>query len=385
MESFLVFILYLVLFLFVYNYFLYPFFIILLSRFVNDPHESLIGQNDFSPSVSFIIAAYNEERVIRQKIINTLEIDYPAEKLQVIVVADGSDDATEKIVSEYKGQGIISLYQPERNGKSAALNRAAEIATGDILVFSDANNDFSKDAINCLVRHFTDENIGAVTGAKHIYANKERQAAEGDGLYWKYESRIKKAESHLGSITAAEGEILAVRKKYFNPIDISLINDDAAITFDIVKSGKRVLYDEDAKAYEEASKDLIDDYHVKVRMTSGGFQTLVREKAFLFPPMSWFAFTFVSHKVLRWLAPHFMLIIFILSIILSDRPDGLFLLWAQILFYSAAIYGWIKRDTELPVYIYIPMYFSSMNFALFMGFLRFLNKKQGVQWRKAER
>jgi poly-beta-1,6-N-acetyl-D-glucosamine synthase len=385
MGAVLSFLLYLSIALFVYNYFLYPAAIILLSKIKSDEHQKHIGSLNGLPSVSFIVAAYNEEKVIRRKIQNTFEIDYPEDKLQIIVVSDGSDDSTPEIVREFSDKGVISLHEDKRSGKSAALNRAVEISDCEILVFSDANNDFSVDAIKQLVRHFSDGNIGAVTGAKHIYKNLDRQSAEGDGLYWKYESKIKKAESHLGSITAAEGEILAVRKTSFNPIDLSLINDDAAITFDIVKSGNRIIYEENARAFEEASKDLVDDFHVKVRMTSGGYQTVFREKSFLFPPKTWFAFTFLSHKLLRWLAPHFMILIFILSILLLHRVDGMILFLAQIIFYTTATYGWIKRETDLPSIIYIPMYFSSMNFALFVGFIRFFNKKQGVNWKKADR
>lgn len=385
MEMILVFILYLLITLFLYNYIIYPFFIIFLSKIKTDDHLQFIDVLMEYPKVSLIIAAYNEEKVIERKLVNTLAIDYPIDKLQIIVVSDGSDDKTPSIVRDFYDKGIIHLHEDKRSGKSAALNRAAKFADGDIFVFSDANNDFSNDAIMQLVKHFTDKNISAVTGAKHIYENSDRHAAKGDGLYWKYESKIKKAESHLGSITAAEGEILAVRRTSFSPIDVSLINDDAAITFDIVKSGKRIIYEEKAKAYEEASKDLVDDFYVKVRMTSGGYQTIAHEKRFLFPPTSWFAFTFISHKVLRWLVPHIMILILLLSLFLSYRLDAQILLLIQLVFYSLSIYGWFNRNSNLPGYIYIPMYFSSMNFALFIGFIRYFNKNQGVQWRKAKR
>jgi len=383
MELFLIFSLYLLISLFLYNYFIYPAGIIFISKLVNNKHKP--SSLDSYPSVSFIIAAYNEDKVIREKIINTLELDYPEDKFQIIIVSDGSDDNTPKIANEYADSNFIAIHDAQRNGKSSALNRAVEFATGEILVFSDANNDFSKNAIHELVKHFSDVNIAAVTGSKRIYKNSDRQSAEGDDLYWKYESAIKQAESHLGSITAAEGEILAVRKSSFNPIDPTLINDDAAITFDIVKSGSRIIYESNAIAYEEASKNIMDDLRVKIRMTSGGFQTIVREFAFLFPPLSWFSFTFWSHKILRWLAPHFMILILLLSVLLSHRADGLFLLITQLLFYAISFYGWRNRESDLPSYIYIPMYFTSMNIALFIGFIKFLAKKQNVQWTKAER
>ncbi|MBT4195524.1 MAG: glycosyltransferase family 2 protein [Gammaproteobacteria bacterium] len=372
-------------FLFMYNYFFYPFLIILISKLRTDKHHSYATKDNALPVVSLIIAAYNEEKVIEDKILNSLKLDYPSELFEIIVVSDGSDDSTNKIVEKFADKKVVSLHQFERKGKSAALNRAVENAQGVILVFSDANNDFSEDAIKHLVKHFNDEKIGAVTGAKKIYESNSREASKGDGLYWKYESAIKKAESQLGSITASEGEILAVRKSMFKPIDPTLINDDAAITFDLVKSGYRVLYEIDAVAYEQASIDLIDDINVKIRMTSGGFQTISREKKFLFPPKNWFAFSFISHKLLRWLAPHLLILIFFLSIISLENTLVKGFLLLQILFYVISLYGWFNRKTSLPGWIYIPMYFTVMNIALLLGFIRYFNKAQGVNWTKAKR
>jgi cellulose synthase/poly-beta-1,6-N-acetylglucosamine synthase-like glycosyltransferase len=370
----------------IYNYIVYPVLVIFLQKVISDSHARKISSVEFKPSVSFIIAAYNEERVIERKILNTLHIDYPADKIQIIVVSDGSNDSTPEIVQKYAGKGVVSMHDPRRAGKSAALNRACEVATGEILIFSDANNDYDAHAIDLLVRHFSDKNVGAVTGCKHIYANTDRQAARGDGLYWKYESKIKSAESHLGSITAAEGEILAVRRSLYVPIPQGYINDDAAITFNIIKNGYRVLYDIDAKAYEEASRDLLDDFHVKVRMASGGFQTLMAEFWYLFPPRNLFAFSFLSHKLLRWLTPHFMIMILLASILLAHMPVVQVLLFGQILFYTIAWYGWIHRSNpSLPSIVYIIMYFTSMNLAMFMGFVKFMAGKGSVNWRKAER
>ena len=148
-----------------------------------------LTEDNYLPKVSFIIAAYNEEKVIADKIKNTLMLNYPKDKLEIIIVSDGSDDKTHEIAKRYKD--IIALHQPERRGKSAALNRAITYATGEILVLSDANNDYQRDAIRELVKHFSDEHVGAVTGAKRIYEESERQSSVGDGAYWRYESAIK--------------------------------------------------------------------------------------------------------------------------------------------------------------------------------------------------
>lgn len=372
--------------IFLYNYFVYPLIMITYAKFATDLHHNNVAILDSElPKVSFIIAAYNEEKVIENKISNTLNINYPKELIEIIVVSDGSNDTTPLIVGSFEDQGVIGLHHSDRSGKSAALNRAVEISNGSIIVFSDANNDFSIDSVRQLVRHFSDSQVGAVSGSKQVYSSDSRESAKGDGLYWKYESAIKSAESKIGSITAAEGEIFAVRKVLFDPIDPALINDDAAITFCIVKKGYRVLYEVDAVAYEQASIDLLDDINVKIRMTAGGFQTLMKEKSFLLPPRSWFAFTFLSHKLLRWIAPHLMVLIILFSFLSIENQVAKILLILQGMFYSISLYGWIARRNPLPGWVYIPMYFTVMNVALMLGFFRFLNKKQSVSWKKAER
>lgn len=369
-----------------YNYVLYPVAINLYCQFRRDPHLDKIDLEVELPKVTFVVAAYNEEKVITQKIENTLELDYPKEKLQIIIVSDGSDDDTATIAKSYSDKGIFAMHIPERQGKSAALNRALQKAEGEIILFSDANNDFNKQAVKELVKHFSDPKIGAVTGAKHIYASEQREAAKGDGLYWKYEAFIKKAESEIGSITAAEGEILAVKKSLMKPIDPNKINDDAAITFDIVKSGYRMLYEPNARSEEHASSDLIDDINVKIRMTAGGFQTMFNEASFLFPPKTWFAFSFFSHKILRWMTPHMLMMAFMTNAMLFEYYIFKLFFVVQLSFYGIAFYGWLNRSKEqLPTIIYVPMYFTVMNVALFRGFMRYVEGSQKVTWDKAKR
>lgn len=383
MNDVFVMVIYTLILIFLYNYVIYPVVIILCSKLKNN--DVILEDGMDFPTISFIIAAYNEEKVIREKIINTLSLDYPKDLFQIIIVSDGSDDNTANIVSEYKESGIIGLHENIRNGKSAALNRGVEISTGEIIVFSDANNDFAQDAVTKLVKHFANLKVGAVTGAKHIYENTQRQSAAGDGLYWKYESKIKEAESILGSITGAEGEILAVRSSLYEPIDKNIINDDAAITFSLVKSGYRVIYEKEAKAFEQASYDLLDDFNVKVRMTAGGFQTLSLQRNFLFPPRNLFAFSFLSHKLLRWLAPHIMLVTLISPVFLFHRPDMVILFCLQIIFYTVSLIGWVNRKKNPHKLFYIPMYFTVMNIALFFGFLRYINNSTESIWKKARR
>lgn len=373
--------------LLLYNYLLYPAGVILLARMRGGEPADDGGMPDSElPPITLIIAAYNEERVIEAKIRNSLELDYPRERLQVLVVSDGSTDATPQIVQRFRDRGVQSLHAPARRGKTAALNRAVTRATSDIVVFSDANNMFEKQALRRLVRHFRDPRVGGVCGLKQIYDSPERESSQGDSLYWKYESAIKEAESRLGSITNADGEIFAIRRALYRPVDDRIINDDAEITLLLACQGYRILYDRRARSHEHASIRIEDDFHVKVRMVSGGYQTVARHRAFLLLPRSWFAVSFVSHKLLRWLAPVFMILIALSSLALISHPFFFAMVLLQAVFYTLALIGWLGRNGvgRHPVF-YVPFYLCAMNLAALLGLWRFLAGTQTTRWRKAER
>lgn len=369
--------------LLVYHYVLYPALVIGSARLARR-HSSPLPQR--WPTVTFVVAAYNEERVIGEKLRNTLALDYPKDRFEIIVVSDGSTDATESLVRSFAPRGVVSLHEPPRRGKTAALNRAVKRASGEIVVFSDANNDFSPDAIRMLVRHFSDPRVGGVSGAKRIKPAADRQSSVGDGLYWRYESAVKFAESRLGTITNADGEIFGVRRKLYRSVPEHIINDDAQITLDLVGQGYRVLYEPEARSYEFASIRIQDDFQVKVRMVAGGFQTLVENAAVLFPLRSWFAWAFFSHKTLRWLAPLFLMLALGASVTLSREPLYLAALMAQLGFYGLALAGYLRIGRgAVSAATYVPFYFTTMNLAALMGLLRFLRRRQTVQWRKAQR
>lgn len=372
-------------FLLVYNYVLYPALVIFVSKAFRQPEVEGFEESQW-PKVSFIIAAYNEERVIRQKLENTLEIDYPKDRFEVMVVADGSDDHTADYARQFEDRGVRLLHTPERRGKTAALNRGVAEATGEIVVFSDANNDYDRQAIRKLVRHFANERIGGVCGSKRIKGNMDRESASGDSLYWKYESAIKQAESRIGSITGGDGEIFAVRKSLYESIDEHVINDDAEITMNILDRGGRVIYDSEAMTYEEASISIVDDFFVKVRMVSGGYQTISRYPLRTLLPLSWFSFTFLSHKVLRWMAPLFMIVALLGCLLLVGDPVFLTLLLLQLPVYALALIGWgIRGFVNLPGFVYVPFYLCTMNTAALFGLVRYLRGTQTNLWRKAVR
>ena len=387
----MIYIFYLSLFLIIYHYVIYPVATVYAAQIKqfsapaseSDPYR---GCSDFQPTVSLIIAAYNEEKVIEKKIINSLSLDYPRDKIQIIIVSDGSNDSTAEIADSYKDQGILGLHQDERQGKTAALNRAVEHATGEYLVFSDANNDFNELAIKKLITPFQNPEIGGVNGVKRIRAEADRASSAGDGLYWIYESTLKQAESDLGTITGADGEIFAMRKSLFVPIDTSVINDDAAITFNIIKNKFRIIYQKDAVSYESASIKLADDFRVKQRMVAGGFQTVSREFSFLVPPKSLFSFQYLSHKLLRWLMPEFFITLFIASLLEYENSFVLITLIAQLVAYSIVGLAWLRSsETTLSRPVYFIYYFFLMNAAALWGFLHYIKGSQTNLWHKAQR
>ena len=371
-------------FLLAYHYFLYPAMVVGLSRL--RPAPAPVDPAEW-PSVSVVIAAYNEERVIDWKIRNTLGLDYPKDRFEVIVASDGSNDRTAEIARSFASEGVVSLHEPERRGKTAALNRGVRQAKGEVVVFSDANNEFSSDAIRRLVRHFGDPSVGGVCGAKRIKPAAERESSAGDSLFWRYESVIKVAESRIGTINNADGEIFALRRELNKPVPEHIINDDAEITLDLIEQGKRIVYEPEAQSSEYASIHIRDDFFVKVRMVAGGYQTLAENMGALFPLRSWFAWSFFSHKTLRWLAPVFLIVVLAASVALAREPLYLAALVAQVAFYALAALGWmlIGRVKDLPSPLYVPFYFTTMNLAAFRGLLRFLRRSQTVHWRRAQR
>jgi len=373
--------------LLLFHFALYPMLVHALARLRRRGDDAAAADETALPSVALVIAAYNEERVIARKLANSLALDYPKELLQIVVVADGSSDCTREIVASFAAQGVVGLHDPRRRGKSAALNRAVAATGGDIVLFSDANNDFNAGAVRAMVRHFADERVGGVCGRKSIITASDRQASEGDSLYWRYESAMKKAESDLGIMTTADGEIFAIRRALWQPIPDAVINDDAEITFALVRAGRRIIYEPQAVSSELASARLEDDFAVKVRMIAGGFQTVQRHWRRLLPPRSAFAWAFLSHKLLRWLSPLFLALVLIASLTLVRQPLGAFLLAGQVLFYGVALWGWFaRRRGELPAWQYVPLYFSLMNVAAIFGLRCFL-AGDGVTtvWQKAAR
>lgn len=344
-----------------------------------------VRQGSALPKVTVVIAAYNEEAVIADRILNTLALDYPSEYLEILVAADGSNDRTVQIAQGFSAQGVRVLHRPERRGKTAALNRAVAVATGDIILFVDANTRNNADAIRALVRHFSDPEVGGVSGCKSIWQNDERFAARGEGLFWKYESWLKTLESQVGSIATADGEIFAVRRELFRPIPEDIIHDDMALTLDLIQRGFRIVYEREALSTELASKRIVDEFYIKTRMAEGGFQILSKFRSLFFPPRTLFAFFFFSHKVLRWLTPVWMIAAFGANLFLVG-PFYRATLAAELLFCVMALAGYLRtRNQKNAKAFYLPFYFSLAQVALLNGLRRALAGTHGPAWHRAER
>lgn len=369
-------------FLIVYHYFLFPIITLCLAGIRN----RAVKQQEIYPEVTLIIAAYNEERVIDEKITNSFELEYPVEKLDIIIVSDGSTDRTPEIVTSYQGKGIVGLFEPSRRGKTAALNRAVERASGEIVVFSDANSMYDRRAIKMLVRNFFDSSVGGVCGRKSIVENEERESSRGDSLFWNIESAVKIRQSRISSITTGDGEIFAIRRKLYSKIPEEIINDDTAITFNIIRQGYRVIYEPEAISLEEASRVLKDDFNVKARMVMGGYQTIAIHAGMLFPPRNFFAIQFISHKALRWIMPILLLFLLISNVFIL-HGFYLYFLWLQLAFHLCGIAGYLMKIFAYNMRIfYLPLYYYTMNLAALLGLIYFIKRKAGVSiWKKPER
>lgn len=359
----------------IYAYFGYPLLVYLLARF--NPWSSEKG--DVTPKVSFITVAYNEEGCIREKIENSLSLDYPRNKLDIIFVSDGSTDSTNKIASEYSGRGIKFIKFDSRRGKAACLNDAVSELEGEILVFSDANVIYEKDAIKKLIQNFEDNRIGGVTGKVHYYMDKA-SPNEGEGLFSKYERFIRNCESRFYSLIGVNGAMYAIRKELYLPIRKDIVTDDFVIALNVIIQGYRIIYEPEAKGIEKIYSSAKDEFIRKVRMIAGGYQALNEFNGRYKELPLLVIFEIISHKLFRWLVPFFLIGILILNTFLLDLMLYRFFFILQVFFYLAVLLGYIfeKRRIASPLsYLY---YFVAVNLAGIFGLFKFITGTQKVTW-----
>lgn len=342
------------------------------------------------PTVSILIAAYNEESLIEKKIVNTLALEYPTEKIQIIIITDGSTDNTPDKVRKFNN--VLLLHNAQRSGKMAAIKRSIPFIEGDVIMFTDANTFLNKEAVNELVKHYKNERVGAVAGEKRILVDQIADASSaGEGFYWKYESLLKRWDYELYSNVGAAGELFSIRTKLYEPVESDTIIDDHMIAMRIAEKGYIIAYEPAAYAMETASANANEELKRKIRIAAGGMQSIVRLKKaanpFYNPVLT---FQYISHRVLRWtVTPFLLILVFILNaLILMNDHSGLylFLFLGQALFYSLSLAGlYFERRNIRFKALFIPFYFCMMNYAVLAGIGRYFKNSQSAAWEKSKR
>ena len=359
-----------------YTFLGYPLLIGLLARCLHRP----VQHSAITPQATLLIPAYNEASVIARKIENSLALDYPPGRLEVVVITDGSDDGTVDIVAAYAGQGVRLIHQPQRQGKAAAINRVMPLVSSQVVVFTDANAVVERTALRALVRNFADPAIGGVAGEKQVLG-------AGEGLYWRYESYLKRCDSALSSVLGAAGELFAIRRCLFEPLPADTLLDDFVISLRLVEAGWRVVYEPEAIAREKASPTLAAEWKRRTRIAAGGFQAIRRLPGMLRPTPGrlWLTWQYVSHRVLRWAVTPFLLpAVYGLNLLLLESPFYRLLCLAQTAFYVAALLGYaLARSGRRCGPLRALFYFCFSNAAALAGFWRYLTGTQSVTWAKA--
>lgn len=376
----------------VYTYLGYTLVLFLLAGIHRLMPKKQAGKDEiFEPAVTLFIPAYNEVDFIDRKMQNIRALDYPQDKLKVIWITDGSTDASREYLARY--EGISVFHEPERRGKIHAMNRGILHTSTPYVVFTDANTMMNPGALREMIRFFSDPRVGCVAGEKRISeAHVDKAVGAGEGLYWKYESLIKLLESETGSAVGAVGELFAIRRELFEPVSEDTLLDDFTISLQIACRGYQVKYAPEAWGVETASISVTEEMKRKVRIATGGMQTLFRMTTLLNPLRhGLLSFKYISHKVLRWtLVPFcFPLVFFLNAAILfqSGRPDFYLVFFVlQCIYYLLVIAGAVLHNVRLRLKsIFAPYYLLVMNYAVVVGICHYVTGKYSVNWQKARR
>lgn len=365
--------------------------LLLLKRtFGRKPPVLTLPADDQLPAVTLMICAFNEEEVIKEKMENIRQIDYPRDKFCVMWVTDGSTDRSNQLLSAY--DDVTLVFSPERRGKAAAMQHGLQENKAEFVVFTDANTMLNTNSVREIVRLFMDERVGCVSGEKRVAARADGEvAAEGEGLYWRYESTLKRWDSELYSAMGAAGELFAVRMSHYRAAPSNALLDDFMISMLMVEDGHRIAYTSEAYAVEYGSANMHEESKRKRRIAAGGLQSIWWLRSLMNPlkyPVA--SFLFVSHRVLRWsVTPFAMLALIPLNVALILMGCGTVYTVIgvlQALFYAAAAMGWlldkIGRKSKL---LYVPYYFMFMNVNVFRGISYLTTHHTSGTWEKAKR
>jgi cellulose synthase/poly-beta-1,6-N-acetylglucosamine synthase-like glycosyltransferase len=363
----------------VYAYAGYPLLIGLLSRVARRRPTRVSSE---LPNVSLLISAYNEARVIEEKLVNALALDYPKDRLEIVVVSDCSDDATDEIVQRFASERVRLVRQNARLGKSAGLNLAVPQTSGDVLVFSDANAMYRPDAIRQLVKHFGDAKVGYVVGnARYLDKGSETQAAESEGLYWKLETWLKKKESSFYSVVGGDGALYSIRRELYTPLRPADINDFLN-PLQIIGRGFLGIFEPAAVCYEEAAGTFSKEFRRRVRIISRSLQAVWSAPGALNPlrhTRHWILL--VSHKLLRWFAPFLMLAMLLSSALLWNLPVYRAATLVQLAFYALALLGGLLQERGKNFRaLSVPFYFSLLNLASLVACFKWITGDLSGTW-----
>ncbi len=393
--EFLKYIFWIILFTVFYTYIGYGIvlYIMVLIKRLYKSNKSIKYKLDKLPEVTIFIPAYNEKDYVVKKMENTMNLNYPNEKLKIIWVTDGSDDGTNTILEKY--ENVQLFHKKEREGKINAMNRVMPFVKTQFVIFSDANTELGKDSIKHIINCFQDPKVGCVSGEKRIFKKDiDTAAGSGEGLYWKYESTLKKWDAELYSAVGAAGELFAIRTELYDEVEKDTILDDFIISLRVAKKGYTIQYDPEAYAIETASENVGEELKRKIRISAGGIQSVIRLRAlFNIYKYGFLSFQFISHRVLRWtLTPFFLILLIPISILLAYQ-EGIFelgfyssFLWLQLTMYIISVLGWMLENKSIRIKVlFVPYYFLVMNLSVILGFFRFINKNQTVNWERAKR
>ncbi|HEX7829848.1 MAG TPA: glycosyltransferase family 2 protein, partial [Thermoanaerobaculia bacterium] len=341
-----------------------------------------VREGDFTPLATFVIAAYNEEKNIAAKIANTLALDYPADRLEVLIVSNGSTDATNAIVRACDDPRV-RLIELEQPGKMQALNTGAQQASGEILVFTDADFLLDTHSLRTMARKFNDPEVGGVCGARRKDVQRDGDSTgSGEGLYGRWDRWQKIRESRIGSVFAADGLLYAIRKSLYVPVSDPAQADDIAISAQIPLQGYRLLFEPDATAWEKADVHAADEFRRKVRVTNHSVRALLNLGTNLFTA-GFYSLELLSHKLVRHFVPLFMIPLFATSLLLMRaHPFYALVLAAQIAMYALAVIGWILREQRIgrAKLFYVPYFFCFVNAAALFGVLSIWRGERKAAW-----
>jgi len=383
-------------FILFYTYLGYALILFVLVRLKRICFPKRIRRFDktYEPEVCLFVTAFNEKDYVKQKVENAFSLNYPKEKIQYLWLTDGSDDGTPDLLKNYPRLEVH--HQPERRGKMHAMNRGMKFVKAPIVIFSDTNTVLGEESVREIVEKFSNPKTGCVAGEKRIVEkDADAAAGAGEGLYWKFESLVKKWDAEINSAVGAVGELFAIRAELFEDVETDTLLDDFMISLRIAQKGYIIEYSPNAYAEETASLNVKEELKRKIRIAAGGIQTIFRLRSLLNPfksgILSW---QYFSHKVLRWtLAPISLFVMLFINFLIVFTYDSwqstdfyTLFLYLQIVCYVLAGIGWYFENRKLRFKpLFVPYYFVTINYASVRGIFRYFKGKQSVNWEKAKR